>query len=150
MEGARPGHFVGVATVVAKLFAGLRPDLRRPKGRPAVGRGQAARPRPSFPVDVVGCPTIREADGLALSSRNGYLDEQGRARALGLSRGLMAAADAIAAGESSGPALEAVAAAESGLDLDYAELRSQDEVVRLEVLDRPAFLAVAAAWLASG
>ena len=56
----------------------------------------------------------------------------------------MAAADAIAAGESSGPALEAVAAAESGLDLDYAELRSQDEVVRLEVLDRPAFLAVAA------
>jgi pantoate--beta-alanine ligase len=147
MEGAyRPGHFVGVATVVAKLFAGLRPDLaffgRKDAQQLAVVR-RLARDL-SFPIDVIGCPTIRETDGLALSSRNGYLEKQGRARALGLSRGLMAAADAIAAGKSSGPALEALATAESGLDLDYAELRSQEEVVRLEVLDRPAFLAVAA------
>jgi pantoate--beta-alanine ligase len=147
MEGAhRPGHFVGVATVVTKLLAGLRPDLaffgRKDAQQLAVVR-RLARDL-SFPIDVIGCPTIRETDGLALSSRNGYLDEQARARALGLSRGLMAVADAIAAGERSGPALEALAAAEPGLDLDYAELRSQEEVVRLEVLDRPAFLAVAA------
>jgi pantoate--beta-alanine ligase len=147
MEGAhRPGHFVGVATVVTKLFAGLRPDLaffgRKDAQQLAVVRRLAGDL--SFPTEVIGCPTIRETDGLALSSRNGYLDEQGRARALGLSRGLMAAADAIAAGERSGPALEALAAAESGLDLDYAELRSQEDVIRLEVLDRHAFLAAAA------
>ncbi len=147
MEGAhRPGHFTGVATVVTKLFAGLRPDLaffgRKDAQQLAVVR-RLARDL-SFPLEVIGCPTVRDADGLALSSRNSYLSVADREDALGLSRGLMAAADAIEAGTSTGPTLEAVAAGESGLELDYAELRSQDEVARLDVLDRPAFLAVAA------
>jgi pantoate--beta-alanine ligase len=147
MEGAhRPGHFTGVATVVTKLFAGLRPDLayfgRKDAQQLAVVR-RLARDL-SFPVEVIGCSTVREADGLALSSRNSYLGVHEREEALGLSRGLMAAADAIDAGELKGRVLEGLAAAESGLDLDYAELRSQDDAARLDVLDRPAFLAVAA------
>ncbi|HEX2369923.1 MAG TPA: pantoate--beta-alanine ligase [Acidimicrobiia bacterium] len=147
MEGAhRPGHFTGVATVVTKLFAGLRPDLaffgRKDAQQLAVVR-RLARDL-SFPVEIVGCPTVRESDGLALSSRNSYLGVHDREEALGLSRGLMAAADAIDGGELSGRILEGLAAARSGLDLDYAELRSQDDAARLDLLDRPAFLAVAA------
>jgi pantoate--beta-alanine ligase len=147
MEGAhRPGHFTGVATVVTKLFAGTQPDSaffgRKDAQQLAVVR-RLARDL-SFPVQVIGCPTVREPDGLALSSRNSYLTEPEREEALGLSRGLMAAADAIDMGETSGPDLEALAASESGLDLDYAELRSQEDVARLGVLDRPCFLATAA------
>ena len=151
MDGdRRPGHFKGVATVVTKLFAGLRPDVA------AFGRKDAQQlaiirrltTDLSFPIDIVGCPIVREADGLALSSRNSYLSNGERVAASALSRGLMAAADAVAAGERDSRGLEALAfgsmAAEDGVVPQYAELASQHEVARLTTLDRPAFLAVAA------
>lgn len=151
MEGAhRPGHFTGVATVVAKLFAGLQPDRayfgRKDAQQLAVVRRLAADL--SFPVDVVGRPIVREGDGLALSSRNVFLDADARRAAVTLSRGLFAAADLAQDGEHRGDRLrtgvvDAIADA-GGPTPEYVELASQEDVSRLDVLDRPAFLAVAA------
>lgn len=148
MEGPnRPGHFDGVATVVAKLFAGLRPDLayfgRKDAQQLAVVRRMAADL--GFPLSVVGCPVVREPDGLALSSRNVFLTQADRRAALGLSRGLLAAAGAVGRGEREGAVLERVVAEHAGeIGFEYVELASQDTVERLPVLDRPAFLGVAA------
>jgi pantoate--beta-alanine ligase len=148
MEGAlRPGHFAGVATVVAKLFAGLRPDRAYFGRKDAQQLAVVARMTLdlSFPVEVVGCPLVREADGLALSSRNVRIPAELREPALGLGRGLMAAADLAESGEREGAALERAATeGASGLRLDYAELVDAAEVTRLDRLDRRAFLAVAA------
>ena len=146
----RPGHFKGVATVVAKLLAGLQPDVaafgRKDAQQLAIIRRLVADL--SFPTAVVGCPIVREVDGLALSSRNTYLNEEEREAAVSLSRGLMAAADAVAAGERDSRSLEAFAlgamASAGGVEAEYAELASQHAVSRLTELDRPAFLAVAA------
>ncbi|MCB2224399.1 MAG: pantoate--beta-alanine ligase [Actinobacteria bacterium] len=150
MEGAhRPGHFDGVATVVAKLFAGLQPDLavfgRKDAQQFVVVSRMAADL--SMPVEVIGGPTLREADGLALSSRNVFLSDAERRAALGISRGLMAAADAVEAGERSAAALEGLVLEEmsrQALDVEYAELADAADTSRLTVLDRPGFLAVAA------
>jgi pantoate--beta-alanine ligase len=148
MEGPmRPGHFDGVATVVAKLFAGLQPD------QAFFGRKDAQQlvvittmtTDLGFPVEIVGCPTLREPEGLAMSSRNVFLSAAERIEALALSRGLMRAADAVEAGELGGSSIEEIARAEmADLKLEYLELASQERAERLEVLDRPAFLAVAA------
>jgi pantoate--beta-alanine ligase len=147
---SRPGHFGGVATVVTKLLAGLRPDRayfgRKDAQQLAVVRRMVADL--SFPVEIVGGPIIRHADGVALSSRNTFLSAGDRIAAAGLYRGLMAAADAVGAGERQGRALEARVRAEligkPGVHVDYVELASADRVERLVELDRPAFLAVAA------
>ena len=150
LEGPhRAGHLDGVAVVVAKLCAGLIPDLaffgRKDAQQLALVTRLAADL--SFPVEVVGCPTVREQDGLALSSRNVFLAAGDRATALSISRGLMAAADAAAAGERSGAALEGVVAAEladAGLAApDYVALADAAMATRIPALDRPAFLAVA-------
>lgn len=148
MEGPnRPGHFDGVATVVAKLFAGLRPDVAffGRKDAQQVSVISTMTVDMSFGVEIVPCPTLRAADGLALSSRNVFLSPDERTRALGISRGLMAAADAVDAGERLGASLEAIARmAMDGIDVEYVELADQVTAQRLEVLDRPAFLGVAA------
>jgi pantoate--beta-alanine ligase len=151
LEGAfRPGHLDGVAVVVAKLYAGLCPHLaffgRKDAQQLALVTRLAADL--SFPVEVVGCPTLREADGLALSSRNVFLAPEDRRAALALSRGLLAAADAAEAGERSGATLEGLVAAEleSGgqTGAEYVALADAATATRIPLLDRPAFLAVAA------
>ncbi len=151
MEGGlRPGHFDGVATVVAKLFAGVGPD-RAYFGRKDAQQLVTVRRMTSdlsFPTVIVGESIVRESDGLALSSRNTYLDPAERTAARSISRGVAAAADAVLAGERSGRQLEQIAAApvneEPGIDLDYATLADQETASPLNDLDRPAFLAVAA------
>lgn len=132
LEGAsRPGHFDGVATVVATLF-NLAGPCRAYFGdkdaqQLAVVRRLAADL--SFPVEVVGCPTVRESDGLALSSRNARLSTPGRAAATVLHRALLTGATAVTAGRCD-PAYEpahvaalmaAVVRAEALAALDYAE-----------------------------
>jgi len=148
MEGAyRPGHFEGVATVVAKLLAGLQPQRaylgRKDAQQLAVIRRMAFDL--SFPVDIVGGQTVRESDGLALSSRNVFLDRNERDRALGISRGLMAAADAFETGARDAHTLEGkVREMVTGAEVDYVTLADAHTAVPLSGVDRDAFLAVAA------
>jgi pantoate--beta-alanine ligase len=148
MEGKyRPRHFVGVATVVAKLFAGLRPDVavfgKKDAQQIAVLQGMARDLR--FPVDIVAAPLVREPDGLALSSRNVRLDLAEREAALAISRGLFQAAEQIDAGERRVERLEqTVSRSISRLEPDYVELVSADTMEPLDTLGGPAVLAVAA------
>lgn len=129
MEGAsRPTHFAGVSTVVAKLFNLFGP-CRAYFGEKDWQQLCVVRRMTSdlsFPVDVVGCPTVREADGLAMSSRNVYLDATQRAAAPVLRRALVAGAEAVTAGERDAAAVRsvmvAVVAGEPVVELDYAEV----------------------------
>jgi pantoate--beta-alanine ligase len=150
-EGARrPGHFEGVAIVVAKLFAGIQPDRaffgRKDAQQLAVVRRMTADL--SFPVEIVSVSTVREADGMALSSRNKFLSRDDRRTATVLSRGLFAAAAAAEAGERDGATLEKIVAAEvsaaPGVALEYAALADAATVQPLIELTTDAFLAVAA------
>lgn len=148
MEGRyRPGHFVGVATVVAKLFAGLRPDVamfgRKDAQQLAVLKAMVRDLR--FPIAIVEAPVVREPDGLALSSRNVRLAPMEREAALAISRGLFQAAEQVDAGERRGDRLEStVMRSLKRLDVDYAKLASQETMKPIETLDRAAVLAVAA------
>jgi len=156
MEGPhRPGHFEGVAIVVTKLLAGLRPDVAFFGKKDAQQLALVRRlvHDLSLPAEIVGCSTVREADGLALSSRNVFLQPSDRPSALALSKGLLAAAAAVEKGERRGAVLESIAAGEGGwrrapgprqeIEFDYCRLASQDRVEPMAVLDRPAFLGVA-------
>lgn len=97
----RPGHFDGVATVVAKLFQIVQPDRaffgQKDYQQSVIVRRMVADL--NMPVEVVVCPTVREADGLAMSSRNAYLSAEDRRQALSLSQALFAARDQVAAGQ---------------------------------------------------
>jgi pantoate--beta-alanine ligase len=138
MEGAtRPTHFAGVATVVAKLFSIVGPCRayfgEKDFQQLAVVRRMAADL--SMPVTVVGCPTVREPDGLAMSSRNVYLDDDQRQSALVIHRALQAGADAIAAGERSAGVVRSLMAAiidaEPAAGLDYVEVADPDTLAPL-------------------
>lgn len=123
----RPGHFRGVCTVVAKLFNLTLPHVavfgQKDYQQAAVIRRMVRDL--NFPVEVAIAPIVREADGLAMSSRNVYLSPEERTRALGLSRALTQAAEQLTAGERDVAALQSGMAAEmerSGLRVDYAEI----------------------------
>lgn len=148
MEGRhRPGHFVGVATVVAKLFAGLQPDIamfgRKDAQQLAVLRAMVNDLR--FPIEILEAPVVREPDGLALSSRNVRLNGREREEALAISRGLFQAAEQVDAGERRADRLEStVERSMRRLDIDYVKLASQATMKPIPTLDQPAVLAVAA------
>jgi pantoate--beta-alanine ligase len=123
----RPGHFRGVATIVTQLLGLFRPDvaLFGEKDYQQLQVIRALNRDLHLGADIVGMPTIREPDGLALSSRNAYLSPPERARALALSRGLRAAAALLAQGERSADALTGAVRHElAGAELreDYVSL----------------------------
>lgn len=149
-EGAvRPGHFDGVATVVAKLFNQVRPDIaffgEKDFQQLAVIRRMVTDL--DLGIEIIGVPTQRDEDGLALSSRNVYLTEAERAQARALPRALGEAAGAIEAG---GDVAEALAKAEAALlkggfeSVDYVALVDAETLAPIHGLDGPARLLAAA------
>jgi pantoate--beta-alanine ligase len=150
-EGAaRPGHFAGVLTVVAKLFHLVEPDVAlfgRKDIQQAVLVRQMVRDL-DWPLEVVVVPTVRELDGLALSSRNAYLDPAGRRQAVTLSAALGAAHQAFLAGERQAAALDALMRgridAEPALTLEYLAIVEPRTLTPVETVDAGTVLALAA------
>jgi pantoate--beta-alanine ligase len=153
LDGAsRPGHFRGVATVVAKLFNIVAPDVacfgQKDAAQAAVL--QAMVRDLDMPVRLLVCPTVREADGLALSSRNRYLSAEQRGWALTLSRALRAAEASIGRGETNGDsvraAIEETLRSAPGVRLDYVEVVRPDTLEPVDSIAVGDLIAVAA-WV---
>ncbi|HVM42812.1 MAG TPA: pantoate--beta-alanine ligase [Gemmatimonadales bacterium] len=151
LEGAvRPGHFAGVLTVVAKLLHAVEPDVaifgRKDFQQAALIRRMVRDL--GFPVEIVVAPTVREPDGLAMSSRNAYLDAGARAAAAALSRALATAVEAFRAGERGGTALSGrarrVLEAAPGVAIDYVACVAPDTVEPVEAVNGTSVLALAA------
>jgi len=146
---ARPGHFVGVATVVTKLLGIVEPDVALFGEKDYQQLRVIERAVRDLDIDtrIVGCPIIREPDGLALSSRNRYLSADDRTHALVLSRALASTQRAVAAGVANVVQLEAELAAtiasEPGVTLDYAAIVDARTLERVTDLRRPARALVA-------
>jgi pantoate--beta-alanine ligase len=147
---SRPGHFRGVTTVVAKLFHIVEPDAaffgQKDAAQVAIVRRMARDLH--FPVEIVACPIVREADGLAMSSRNAYLDGQQRKQALVLHRALMRVKKSWEAGERNAVKLVAAGreevAAEKSARLDYLEIVDADSLDAVDDVANGALVAVAA------
>ena len=147
---SRPGHFRGVTTVVAKLFHIVEPD------RAFFGQKDAAQVAVirrmvrdlNLPVEIVVCPILREPDGLAMSSRNAYLDPEQRKQALVLHRSLMRVQNMAEAGEQDAAKLNAAGrgtfAQENSVRLDYFEIVNPDTLDPVTDISRGALVAVAA------
>jgi len=147
---SRPGHFRGVSTVVSKLFNIVQPDLA------FFGQKDAAQVAIihkmvrdlDFDVRIVVCPTVREADGLAMSSRNAYLNPQQRKQAAVLYRSLMRVQMLVDRGETNSSELlaagKSVIAEESAVRLDYFEIVGRDTLEPLADVREGALIAVAA------
>jgi pantoate--beta-alanine ligase len=147
MRGA--GHFRGVTTVVTKLLNIVSPDIAyfgQKDAQQAIVIRRMVEDL-NMNVRIVACPTVREADGLALSSRNAHLSPKERAQALAIPRALAAAAAAVTDGERSTDALTTAAReAMSAFDVapEYVELVHPDTLEPVARLDRPGLLAIAA------
>jgi pantoate--beta-alanine ligase len=150
LEGAlRPGHFRGVTTVVTKLFTGVMPQ------KAYFGQKDAQQARVieqmtrdlNLPVDIVVCPIVREQDGLAMSSRNTYLDPEQRRAATVLYRGLLAAREAFEAGERDGERLRGVVAetvaSEPLAELQYVSCADLETLQELDSVSGRALLSMA-------
>jgi pantoate--beta-alanine ligase len=149
-EHRGPSHFRGVTTVVAKLFNSVQPDVAyfgRKDAQQALVIERMTRDL-DFPVEIVVLPTVREEDGLALSSRNAYLDPEQRERATAVARALRAAERAAREGETSTSALVEIARIElgnAGIEPEYVEARSAEDLSPVADLNgRPVLMAVAA------
>ncbi|MEJ2692039.1 MAG: pantoate--beta-alanine ligase [Candidatus Thiodiazotropha sp.] len=130
---SRPNHFVGVATIVCKLFNMIQPDLavfgEKDYQQLMVIRRMVADL--AIPIEIVGIPTVREGDGLAMSSRNGYLSAEQRGRASLLYRTLQGTAESIRAGRRDYASLEAAAVTslgEAGFRPDYYAIRRAEDL----------------------
>ena len=151
LEGECRGreHFDGVTTVVAKLFNMVGPDVAffgQKDAQQALVIRRMVRDL-DMPVRIEVCPTVREASGLALSSRNAYLDPAERERAAALHRALEAADDTVARGERDASAVLAAARdqlAAAGVEPEYLELRSAEDLAPVESVNGSTLLAVAA------
>ncbi|GMR07521.1 MAG: pantoate--beta-alanine ligase [Gammaproteobacteria bacterium] len=129
----RPGHFAGVARVVARLFSMVKPDVAifGEKDYQQLLLIRYLTKSLDLPIEIVGAPVIRETDGLAMSSRNGYLDAGQRARAGAIYRVLCQMRDALQAGDNDFPVLEQQARQqliEAGLEPDYVSIRRAEDL----------------------
>jgi pantoate--beta-alanine ligase len=147
---SRPGHFRGVTTVVAKLFHIVEPDLAF-FGQKDAAQGAIIRRMVrdlNFPVEIIVCPIVREPDGLAMSSRNAYLNPQERKSALVLYRTLQEMRRDFDKGEHNAVRLieagKKVLARETGVRLDYLEIVDPDTLDPVDEIRRPALVAIAA------
>jgi pantoate--beta-alanine ligase len=150
-EGAaRPGHFEGVLTVVAKLFHLVEPDVAC-FGRKDIQQATLVRQMVrdlDWPLEIVVVPTVREPDGIALSSRNAYLDADLRRRAVVLSAALRAAHEQFRTGERQAAALQAVVrrtlATEPAVKVEYVAVAEPRTLAPVETADADTVVALAA------
>jgi pantoate--beta-alanine ligase len=147
---SRPGHFRGVTTIVAKLFHIIEPEIaffgQKDAAQLAVIRRMVQDL--NFPVEIVACPIVREPDGLAMSSRNAYLNREERSRALVLQRSLQEARRQFHAGEKTAAKLisaaKGVFVREPQVALDYFEVVDPDTLDPVERISQKTLVAVAA------
>ncbi|MCP5468432.1 MAG: pantoate--beta-alanine ligase [Deltaproteobacteria bacterium] len=146
----RPGHFMGVTTIVAKLFSALQPQIAV-FGEKDYQQLQVIRRMAKdllMPIEIIGVPTLRDEDGLAKSSRNVYLNEEERKQVLYISQAIKAVQQAVKKGEKQVQKLlslgKDILAQAPDLQLEYLEIVDAENLQKLEVIQRPARVLIAA------